>query len=368
MPENKNTDLEQAKLDFEKVKHRDEISLRERELELNLKQSQQSAWRSPMFLAVIAGVVGLLSNALVALLNGSFQRTLEKGRSVATQNLEKQKAEAERILEALKTGDPDKAAANLDLMVRTGLVTSGAEKIQEYLDHRKPGEGASLPAPSGSAGAIRYGGVVGTDDRISIKDVTQPPFYSICKIKFSNSKGWSTGFLVHPRIVVIPSYAINEPDLHSIFVYTATQTTAPKSEGIKPTTLIRRSTGDKQMNYSFLVLPKNTSLSNTAFDLASSSISNDDLMSVPLHFGGFPGDRDGMTYNVGKAVSVTNENIYHLLDTGAGAGGGPLWIKRKNKYIVVAVHLSTGGFDMPGKVAIRINASEIRSIIHRYSD
>jgi DNA/RNA endonuclease G (NUC1) len=147
----KDADIERATLALEREKHRDELALRNRELDFKLAEQRKSVWRSPLFLAVVAGFVGLLSNALVALINGESERALEREKAAATSKLERQKAEAGRILEALKTGDPDLAAANLELLLKTRLLTEEADSIAAYLKARKPGEGASLPAPTGTA-------------------------------------------------------------------------------------------------------------------------------------------------------------------------------------------------------------------------
>ncbi|MCP4288224.1 MAG: TIGR02594 family protein, partial [Gammaproteobacteria bacterium] len=117
--------LETRKLDLEEKKHADDVALRKRELKIRELAGQESAWRSPLFLAVVAAMIGLAGNAVVALINGISERSLER-----------QKAEAGRILQALKTGDPDNAAENLKLLVDTKLVDKTALDIQSYLDGR----------------------------------------------------------------------------------------------------------------------------------------------------------------------------------------------------------------------------------------
>ena len=144
---NDNFDIERARLDLERERYQEDIDLRKREIELKQTEQERSVFRSPLFLAVIAAVVGLFSNAIVALINGNAQRELEREKASATRQLEEGRAEAARILEALKTGDPDKAAENLKLLIETDLVEDKAKSISKYLANRTPGEGASLPAP-----------------------------------------------------------------------------------------------------------------------------------------------------------------------------------------------------------------------------
>jgi lysozyme len=102
----------------------------------------ESLWKSPLIVAIFAAAVAALGNAGVVFENASSQRTLEK-----------QKAESARLLEAIKTGDPDAAAVNLRFLVATGLVTDPnvREKLGAYLHQRKPGSGPVLPATTGAA-------------------------------------------------------------------------------------------------------------------------------------------------------------------------------------------------------------------------
>ncbi len=145
MSEDASTDLERARLEFEREKHRDEIKVRTLELDLKNTQRPQSPWRNPLFLALVAAIAGLLSNAVVAFINGSSERELEREKAEAMRALNEQEAEADRVLEAIKTGDTTTAVQNLRMLVKTGLVTKGADKITAYVETLRPGEGASLP-------------------------------------------------------------------------------------------------------------------------------------------------------------------------------------------------------------------------------
>ena len=138
--------LEAAKWQFEKAARERELHLKEREQstregELELKRSEQSSarWRSPLVVGVFAAAVAATGNALVSYSNASSQRDLEA-----------QKAEQARILEMIKTGEPDKAAENLRFLIDAGLVVDPSlkKRVTVYLTDRKPGSGPSLPAPA----------------------------------------------------------------------------------------------------------------------------------------------------------------------------------------------------------------------------
>lgn len=58
------------------------------------------------------------------------------------------KAEQARILEMIKTGDPETAASNLDFLLKAGLISSGPQhrKLEDYLKNRVKGAGPVLPS------------------------------------------------------------------------------------------------------------------------------------------------------------------------------------------------------------------------------
>jgi hypothetical protein len=76
------------------------------------------------------------------------QDRLERNKAEAEQRIEEAKAEAARILEAIKTSDPDRAAVNLDFLLKTGLIINQDRRanLAAYLKDRTPGQGPALPA------------------------------------------------------------------------------------------------------------------------------------------------------------------------------------------------------------------------------
>jgi hypothetical protein len=160
----KNNELDHARLELDREKWQAEHSLRLAELELKRNELNRSKWLNPLVIAVFAATAAALGNAGVTLINSHQQLKLERERTSATQklnleqsrstlNLEQTKSEAARILEVIKTNDPDKAAVNLKFMIETGLIADPktSEQIQAYLDKRSPGEGVSLPSPNAPA-------------------------------------------------------------------------------------------------------------------------------------------------------------------------------------------------------------------------
>ena len=77
------------------------------------------------------------------MLNGIEQRSLEATEFDQARGIEETKAEAARIFEVIKTGNPDQAAKNLKFLVDVGLISDpGRIKSIKALDL----EGNQLPA------------------------------------------------------------------------------------------------------------------------------------------------------------------------------------------------------------------------------
>ena len=128
-PSSPNTpELETEKWRFERDCRIRELHLKEREqanrdaeVELRRNDQRTATWRSPLTVAIFAAALAGASNALVAVVNGSLQRDLEKARREAEIGLEKTKSESNRMLEMIKTGDSEKAAHNLDFLLKSCL-------------------------------------------------------------------------------------------------------------------------------------------------------------------------------------------------------------------------------------------------------
>ena len=134
-------------LDFEREKWRGEYELRKREIEIKEQEASRSRWSSPLVLAVLAAAIAALGNAAATLLTGREQIELETTKAAQARNTEETKAEAARILEMIKTGDPDKAAENLKFLVEAGLISDALRRasIEKFLTERKAGQGPALP-------------------------------------------------------------------------------------------------------------------------------------------------------------------------------------------------------------------------------
>lgn len=139
---NSSAEFENSRLtsSLEEWKARQDISLRR--LELNLKEKdfalqevirKRSLWNTPLILSIIVAIIGLGGNALVVGLNGSYQRDVAQAKN-----------ESNLILEAIKTGNTEQAALNLQFMLEAGLLEDTQGKLSTYLNNRQEGHGPSL--------------------------------------------------------------------------------------------------------------------------------------------------------------------------------------------------------------------------------
>lgn len=204
---------------------------RDAELELKKREQRTSAWRSPLTVAIFAAAAAAAGNAVVAVVNGSLQRALEDKKRSAEIVLERSKAESSRILEMIKTGDPERAASNLEFLLQSGLISDPvlSSKVETFLKQRKPGTGPSLPSPSGRLGfeksdlltesmqqslqdtLTRYFGYL---DRIGFPKPSAAVTVSIEAMDSPNAYYVNNRIVIDQRIAEDPSVALREYNHH----------------------------------------------------------------------------------------------------------------------------------------------------------
>jgi hypothetical protein len=131
---------DRERFEFEREKWRADIAMRSREVAVKENEQASSKWRSPLVVAILAATAAAVGNSVVTVLNGGQQVRLENS-----------KAESTRILEMIKTGDPEAAARNLDFLLNSGLVSDPDKRIASFLQKRPSGTGPALPALNSDA-------------------------------------------------------------------------------------------------------------------------------------------------------------------------------------------------------------------------
>jgi hypothetical protein len=126
-----------------------EQKTREEELRIRQQEINRSYLSNPLFLALVAATVAAFGNIIVAAWNNRATQDVERQKANDTLRLEERKAEAARILEVIKTNDPDKAAVNLSFLLDAHLIASPDQRrdLEAYLKNRQPGKGVALPSP-----------------------------------------------------------------------------------------------------------------------------------------------------------------------------------------------------------------------------
>lgn len=127
-----------------------ELDLKARELEIRVDESNRARWTNPLVLAIAGAALAALGNVVATYYTGVEQRTTESLKHRAEQERERERAEAQLILEVIKTANPDKAAENLNFLVKTSLINDVNRRaaISTYVESRPAGTGVSLPIPS----------------------------------------------------------------------------------------------------------------------------------------------------------------------------------------------------------------------------
>ena len=133
-PAKDNLDSDKA---FEREKWSDERQLREREIDLKQRELDKAVWANPFVIAFSAAIITAAASIYVSADSSRQQRELEI-----------LKAEQARILVAIKTGNPDKAAENLQFMIDVGLIVDPqmVTLLKQSLANRIPGKGPALPS------------------------------------------------------------------------------------------------------------------------------------------------------------------------------------------------------------------------------
>jgi hypothetical protein len=140
--------LEVRKLDDDWRLRSRELDLQERDIETKSKEQRRSRWANPLVLAVLAAALAGAFNAGVAWMTGRDQLALERTKESQDQKIEELKAESTRILESIKTGDPNKVAGNLKFLIDIGLIANQrtAEAITTYLGKHSADQLPVLPS------------------------------------------------------------------------------------------------------------------------------------------------------------------------------------------------------------------------------
>lgn len=150
--------IEEQKLDFEKLKHSDQLKLEHAKLWAQVQESRRLRWSSPLFIALLGGIAALAGNAFVGFKNVEA---------------EKVKSDANLVIEAIKTGgNAEKAGQNLMLIATAHLLNDPAKQTA-ILDALARGIAPAASGPPALSGAPWVSRVFPTSNTV---EVLEPEF------------------------------------------------------------------------------------------------------------------------------------------------------------------------------------------------
>ncbi|CCH55898.1 hypothetical protein BN8_05196 [Fibrisoma limi BUZ 3] len=356
MAEEQNPPSEREKWETEKAFRDRELTLKEREqavkeaeLKLKTNDATTSAWRNPVVVAILTAAMAAAGNAIVSSINGSEQRILEKQRSEQT-----------RILEMIKTGNPDKAAENLKFLLEAGLITDQSVKdsLRRYLAERRPGSGPTLPSEFGKLTP----GIIGNDDAISAD--TLPPGVlkkaseSVGQLLFYDKAGkqisQSTAFLVSENLLLTLDFGSELPA--STIKFRMNNGGKLTSYNVILPAVEQARTGS-ELRHLLLRVRGNPGAKHGFLNLSTRAPRIDESLSIIM----FRADtrKFVVTQTADCKVQKIDSNfLYHLCDTGPGSAGAVLLSANGSR--VIGIHV---GADRSGKYAVRADVIRRQSKI-----
>lgn len=157
-PERERLELERLRLRSERQQGAAELRLKRADLRLRQTVEDRSQWRNPLFIGLLVAIVGLAGNIGVTIHNGYLERAkLDAARERTSAEfaqqlkLQEEKRQGDLVLEAIKTGHPDRAAENLSFLLDTGLIQDSSKQLTAFLARRRPGTGPFLPQPGAAS-------------------------------------------------------------------------------------------------------------------------------------------------------------------------------------------------------------------------
>jgi hypothetical protein len=169
-----------------------------------------------------------VGNVVATWWNDRLQRVVEEEKAGQTLRLEESKAESERILEMIKTGDPAKAVTNLKFLLDAGLIASvdRVAKLRTYLE-KTPAAGARfnieqsdvLPSTAAAALQSNLNAFISYLDKVGFGTHTEPVLVRVRKLNYPNAEyhGDEKAIAIDPAIVDDPYPAHREYMHHLLF-------------------------------------------------------------------------------------------------------------------------------------------------------
>lgn len=208
--------------------------------------------------------------------------------------------------------------------------------------------------------------VVGSDDRVRIRETAQFPWRVICALRIHSASGdqyVGTGWLAGPRTVITAGHCVYLDAMggwaERVEVSPARNANDRPFSSIASTEFqsVRGWTieGKREHDYAAIILPADQAVPEAGhFGYAVYDASC--LLGTYLNVSGYPADKDDGTqwWSARTTRKIDDTRIWYDVDTAAGQSGAPVWRldPKTNRRIVVGIH--TNGAET-GNSATRIS-------------
>jgi glutamyl endopeptidase len=216
--------------------------------------------------------------------------------------------------------------------------------------------------------------VIGRDDRLRVPITTDYPWRCICSLVITaadDSRWIGTGWLVGPRTIVTAG--------HCVFIHERggwvkrVEVIPGRDGGARPfgTRLATRfhSVGgwvnDRHVahDYGAITLGESEGFGADLGHLGAVDLSTAALSGLRVNLAGYPGDLPaGTQWFHARAIRSTEaQRVVYDVDTAGGQSGAPVWHRRDDERLVVAIH--TNG-EQAGNSGTRVTAAVLTNIEH----
>jgi hypothetical protein len=355
MSEQNNETLQKATLEIELL--RKELDIKEKELELKEKELQdlgkRKIWKiDPVIVGIVAALIGFLGNVIATFLQGRSSLELERTRQGANRSLETDKFRSSLILEAIKTGDPEKAARNIEFFLAAGLLEDQSGKISLYLSEKN-----KIPVLPSKSPGLSAGEPV---ERLPLGDAYRQ-IASAVGLLAVDTQCVCTAWVISKEYLITADYCIsafNAPVKHLTLRMGFISQQEPSVEysvDPKPVEL------DENLGYAILKVQGDPSDRFGVIPLAT----REPILGEPLfilhHSGAKPlALTRGRTCHVTTAQSDSEVSFGHTCDTLGGSGGAP--VIAANDFRVLGLHhsgSSDGKWELAKRFSLIIKQSKI---------
>ncbi len=233
-------------------------------------------------------------------------------------------------------------------LLKAGKMHSGFESAGEETEALESAYFVSYPEAAGMKpkmiirddGAQGIERIIGSDDRVQVRNTQAFPFKAICQltIRAKNGKSYlGTGWMVSPRVLITAG--------HNIFLHgdgggwAQSITVTP---GLNGTSAVFGSAQSSEFrsvigwvnsrnqdaDYGAIILPQNAGIRMTGPFFQVAEATPNLLRGKYLNISGYPGDKGGKTqwFHARPVLRLTDRRIFYTIDTMGGHSGSPVYI------------------------------------------